>query len=336
MITRVTRRRFVAGTGAASLVLVEACGRLPWQAEPPKKVARIGYMAAVSASADAPRLEAFRQGLRGLGYVEGQNIVIEYRHEGRGFERLPEVAAELVRLEPDVLVAVTTNAAQAAKQATTTIPIVFMGVTDPVTAGLIESLPRPGGNITGITNMAAILTGKRLELLKDTVPQLSRVAVLWDPQAPGSAPQWQESQLPARELGLELYSMEVSNVDRYEAAFKEAIEAGSAAVWVTLNPLANTNQKLIADLALNNRLPSLCAREDYAGNGCLMAYGPGYSNEGRDGARYVDRILKGRKPADLPVEQPMTFEFVVNLKTARELGITFPQEILLQVTEVIQ
>ena len=316
---------------AILLVLnVSAC------ASQPKKVARIGYLAAVSASADAPRLEAFRQGLRDLGYIEGQNIIIDYRHESRGFEPLPGLAAELVRLEPDVLVGVTTNAAQAVQQATTTIPIVFMGVTDPIAAGLVQSLAHPGGNSTGITNMAAILTGKRMEYLKETIPGVSRLAVLWDPQAPGSTPQWQESQQPARELGLELYSMEVSSVDRYETAFKEAVEARSDAVWVTLNPLANSNQKLIADLAINSRLPSVCAREDYSQNGCLMAYGPGYGNEGRDGARYVDKILKGAKPADIPVEQPMKFELVINLKTAQALGLTIPNHVLLQATEVIQ
>src|SRR6266702_5020552 len=186
------------------------------EAEQPKKISRVGYLAAVSAAADAPRLEAFRQGLRDLGYIEGQNIIIEYRHEGGGFERLPELVAELVGQKPDVLVAVTTNAALAVKKATTTIPIVFMGVTDPVTAGLVESLARPGGNTTGITNMAAILTSKRLELFKETLPTVSRVAVLWDPQAPGSVPQWRASQFPATALGLQLYSMEVSRVDQYD------------------------------------------------------------------------------------------------------------------------
>ena len=306
------------------------------EAQQPKKVARVGYLAAVSASADAPRLEAFRQGLRDLGYIEGQNIIIEFRHEDRGFQRLPELAAELVRLKIDVLVAVTTNAALAAQNTTTTIPIVFMGVTDPVTAGLVDSLPRPGGNSTGITNMAAILTGKRLELLKETIPKLTRIAVLWDPQAPGSAPQWKESQLPARELGLQLHSMEVSSVDKYENAFKEAIKAHSAAIWVTLNPLANSNQKLIADLAIKNRLPSICARGDYADNGCLMAYGPGYGTEGRDGARYVDKILKGAKPAELPVEQPMKFELVINLKTAKQLAVRIPQSVLYRGDRVIR
>jgi putative ABC transport system substrate-binding protein len=309
---------------------------VPVEAQQPKKVPRVGYLAAVSASADAPRLEAFRQGLRDLGYIEGQNIIIDYRHEERGFERLPDLAAELVRLKIDVLVAVTTNAALAAKKTTGTIPIVFMGVTDPITAGLVESLARPGGNSTGITNMAAILTGKRLELLKETIPKVSRVAVLWDPQAPGSTPQWKESQLPARELSLQLHSMEVSSVDKYEDAFKDAIKARSAAIWITLNPLANSNQKLIADLAIKNRLPSICARGDYADNGCLMAYGPGYGTEGRDGARYVDKILKGAKPAELPVEQPMKFELVINLKTAKQIGVTIPQSVLFRADRVIK
>ena len=323
------------------LALVPVCALLPTlvipvNAQVPKKVARVGYLAAVSAAADAPRLEAFRQGLRELGYIEGQNIIIEYRHAGGGFERLPELVAELIGERPDVLVAVTTNAALATKKATTTIPIVFMGVTDPVATGLVESLSRPGGNTTGITNIAAILTGKRLELLKETFPKLSRVAVLWDPGAPGSVPQWRESQLPARELGLQLYSMEVSSAEHYEAAFKEAIEARNTALWVTLNPLANSNQKKIAELAIGNRLPSICARSDYAENGCLISYGPGYGIEGRDGARYVDRILRGAKPADLPVEQPMKFELVVNLQTAQKLGLTIPQAVLFQADRVIK
>jgi ABC-type uncharacterized transport system substrate-binding protein len=316
-------------------VALAMCGAVA-QAQQPKKVPRVGYLAAVSAAADAPRLEAFRQGLRDLGYIEGQNILIEYRHESRGFEPLPDLAAELVRLKIDVLVAVTTNAALAAKKTTGTIPIVFMGVTDPIAAGLVKTLARPGGNSTGITNMAATLTGKRLELLKESIPKVRRVAVLWDPQAPGSTPQWNESQLPARELGLQLYSMQVSSIDKYEAAFKEAINTHNTAVWVTLNPLANSNQKLIAELAVNHRLPSICARGDYAENGCLMAYGPGYSNEGKDGARYVDKILKGAKPAEIPVEQPMKFELVINLKTAKQIGVTIPPGVLARADRVIR
>jgi putative ABC transport system substrate-binding protein len=300
------------------------------------KIQRVAYLAGVSASADAPRLEAFRQALRGYGYIEGQSIVIETRHEGGNLERLPDHAAELVGRKPDVFVAVTTNAALAAKKAAGGIPIVFMGVTDPVTAGLVDSLARPGANITGVTNIAAILTGKRLELLKEVVPKASRVAVLWDPKAPGSKPQWEESQQPAHELGLQLYSMEVSSVDRYESSFKEAVTAHNTTVWVTLNPLANSNQKMIAELAIKHRLPSICARSDYADNGCLMAYGPGYSNEGKDGARYVDKILKGTKPADIPVEQPTKFELVINLTTAKQIGIPIPPNVLARADRVIK
>jgi len=300
------------------------------------KIPRVAYLAGISATADAPRLEAFLQALRAYGYVKGQNVLIETCHEGGILERLPDHAAELVGRKPDIFVAVTTNAALAAKKAAGAIPIVFMGVTDPVTAGLVESLARPGGNVTGVTNIAATLTGKRLELLKETVPKISRVAVLWDPKAPGSRPQWEESQQPAHDLGLQLYSMEVSTVDRYESAFKEAVNAHNSTVWVTLNPLANSNQKIIAELAIKHRLPSICARSDHADSGCLMAYGPGYSNEGKDGARYVDKILKGTKPADIPVEQPTKFELVVNLKTAKQIGLTIPPNVLARADRVIK
>ena len=306
------------------------------QAQQTKKMPHIGYLAAVSATADAPRLEAFRQGLRNLGYVEGQNILIDYRHESQDLQRLPALAADLVRMKVDVLVTVTTNAAQAAKRTTSTVPIVFMGVTDPVATGLAESLARPGGNSTGVTNVAAILTGKRLELLKESYPRIVRVAVLWDPDAPGSVPQWEASQVPAEKLGLQLYSMQTSSPESYVTAFKQAVAARADAVWVTLNPVANSNQKLIAELAIENGLPSICARGDYAENGCLMAYGPGYGNEGKDGARYVDRILKGAKPADLPIEQPTKFELIVNLKTANRIGFKVPQAVLNRADKVIQ
>jgi len=301
---------------------------LATNAQPTKKVPRIGYLAAVSASADAPRLAAFRQGLRELGYVEGQTIQIEYRHESEDLQRLPQHAADLVRMNIDLLVAVTSNAAVAAKKTTSTVPIVFMGVTDPIAIGLAESLARPGGNITGITNVAAVLAGKRLELLKEVLPKLTRVAVLWDPKAPGSIPQWEASQEPADKLGLHLFSMQVSTVEDYHAAFRDAVKARNHAVWVTLNPVANSNQKLIAELAAENHLPSICARTDYAENGCLLAYGPGYQTEGSDGARYVDRILKGARPADLPIEQPTKFELVINLKTASRISVTVPQSVL--------
>lgn len=324
----VVRRAFVL----ASLAVVAAPAALAQQ----PKVPRIGYLAAVSLAADTPRLQAFRQGLRELGYVEGRDVIVDYRHEDRSLDRLPALAAELVAQKPDVLVGVTTNAAIAVKKAAGTLPVVFMGVTDPVGAGLVASLAHPGGNATGVTNMAAILTGKRLEYLKATLPGITHLAVLWDPKAPGSVPQWEESKEHAKALGLTLYSMEVSSSDQYEDAFARAAAARNAAVWVTLNPLANSNQLRIAELAVKHRLPSICARGDYAENGCMMSYGPGYSLEGRDGARYVDKILKGGKPANLPVEQPTKFELIVNQKTAKRLGVTVPQAVLLQTDRVVE
>jgi len=318
-----------------AMLLALACAS-PAHAQPGKKMPRLGYLAAVSATADAPRLEAFRRGLREQGYVEGRNIQIEYRHESQDLSRLTAHAAELLAMDIDVLVAVTSNAAVAAKKSTSTVPIVFMGVTDPISAGLAESLARPGGNATGITNVAAILTGKRLELLKETVPGLVHVAVLWDPKAPGSIPQWEASQAPARTLGLTLHSMTASSPDDYATAFKAALKAGSSAAWITLNPVANSNQKLIAELAIENRLPTICARADYAENGCLMAYGPGYDTEGKDGARYVDRILKGARPSDLPIEQPTKFELIINLKTAKRLGFAVPRPVLNRADRIVQ
>ena len=228
----------------------------------PAKIPKIGFLASGTASGSSSifRSEVFRQQLRELGYVEGKNIAFESRYGEDNFDRLPALADELVRLKVDILVINTTPAALAAKNATRTIPIVFLGVSDPVVAGLVDSLARPGGNITGFTNIAPVLAGKRLELLKETVSKLSRVAVLWDPKAPGSTQQWKESQLPARELGLQLHSMEVSSADKYEDAFKEATKARSGALAVTQNPLAGSNRKRVAELATKNRLPAIYPR----------------------------------------------------------------------------
>jgi len=235
-----------------------------------------------------------------------------------------------------VLVAVTTNAALAAKNATKTIPIFFIGVSDPVAAGLVESLARPGGKITGLTNIASMLSGKRLELLKETVPKLSRVAVLWDPKNPGSTPQWKESERAAKELGLRPYSMPVSSTEKFESAFKEAIQARSGALAVTINPLANANQKRVIDLAARNRLPAIYARREFVEAGGLMSYGPSFASDGRDAARLVDKILKGGQPADLPVEQPTKLELTINLKTAKDLGLTIPPVVLIRAEKVIK
>jgi putative tryptophan/tyrosine transport system substrate-binding protein len=297
------------------------------------KVPKIGFLGARPAPASGQELW---QELLKLGYVEGKNIAIEFRYADNKIDRLPALADELVRLKVDVLVTPSTLEALAAKNATTTIPIVFVGVGDPVAAGLVDSFARPGGNITGFTTISAVLAGKRLELLKETVSKLSRVAVLWNPQDPGSTLQWKESQLSARELGLQLYSMEVSSADKYENAFKEATKARSAALAVTLSALANSNQKRIADLATKNRLPAIYPRGDWVASGGLMSYGPDQAEPFRRVASMVDKILKGAKPADIPVEQPTKFEFAINLKTAKQIGLTIPPNVLVRADKVIK
>ena len=256
--------------------------------------------------------------------MEGKNIAFEYRFADDKVDRLPTLADELVRLKVDVLVTPAFSAAQVLKNSTRTIPIVFLGVADPVGLGLVDSLAHPGGNITGFTSIESTLAGKRLEFLKETVPKLSRVAVLWNPKNQASEQSWKESQLSARELGLQLYSMEISSADQFEIAFKEATKAGSTAVAGTLFALANSNQKQIADLAIRNRLPSIYARGDYVASGGLMSYGADLFEPYRRAAVYVDKILKGAKPADLPVEQPTKFEFAINLRTAKVLNLTIP------------
>jgi putative ABC transport system substrate-binding protein len=318
------------------VVVVQLAVGVMAEAQQPAKIAKIGFFGGSSVAAYSALLETFRQGLRDLGYVEGQNIAIEYRYAEGKLDRLPGFAAELVRLKVDVLVVVGTPGTLAAKNATRTIPIVFLSVTDPVAAGLVDSLARPRENITGFTNIASDLAGKRLELLKETLPKLFRVALLWNPQNPGSVPQWKESQLPARELGLQLYSMKVSSADEYEGAFKEAIRARSVALAVTLDPVATSNQKRIAELATNNRLPAIYPQGDFVDSGGLMSYGPSFAAAGRDAARHVDKILKGAKPADLPVEQPIKFEFIINLKAAKQIGLTIPPNVLARADKVIK
>jgi ABC-type uncharacterized transport system substrate-binding protein len=306
------------------------------EAQQQAKVAKIGWLGVRSASGQAPGTEMFRREFRALGYVEGKNIAFEYRDAEGKPNRLPAVADELVRLKVDVIVTASTISALAAKNATRTIPIVFYSAGDPVATGLVDSLARPGGNITGFTVISALLAGKRLELLKETIPKLSRVAVLWNPQDPGPAQQWKESQIPARELSLQLHSMEVSNVDKYEDAFTEATKARSAALAVTLHTLANTNQKRIADLAARNRLPAIYPRGDYVESGGLMSYGADQVEPYRRAASMVDKILKGAKPADLPVEQPTKFELVINFKTAKALGLTIPPVVMMRAEKVIK
>jgi ABC-type uncharacterized transport system substrate-binding protein len=301
------------------------------EAQQQAKVAKIGWLATGPGLGRGP--ESIRRELSQLGYFEGKNITIESRHANDKLDRLPAVADELVRLKVDVLLASSTPATLAAKNATSTIPIVFVGLPDPVATGLVDSLARPGGNITGFSTIQEALAGKRLELLKETIPKLSRVAVLWDPQNPAFASQWKESQLTGRELGLQLYSMEVKSADKFESAFSEAV---NAALAVTLSPFINPNQKRIVDLAAKSRLPAIYSRGDFVESGGLMSYGADRVEPYKRVASMVDKILKGRKPADLPVEQPTKFELMINLKTAKALGLTIPPVVMMRAEKVIK
>ena len=299
------------------------------------KIFKIGWLAAGPATGTS--LKGFLQEFRNLGYVEDKNIVIESRFANGKLDRLPALADELVGLKVDVLVTGGLNDTLAAKNATKRIPIVFLGaVSDPVGSGLVNSLARPGGNITGFTTIAELLAGKRLELLKETIPNLTRIAVLWDSQGRVIDPQWTESQRAARDLGLELHSMEVNSADKYDDAFKEATKARSGALAVTQNALAVSHQKQIVDLATKNRLPAIYYRRDFVETGGLMSYGADRDESFRRAASMVDKILRGKKPADLPVEQPMKLEFVINLKTAKQIGLTIPPNVLARADRVIR
>jgi len=303
------------------------------------KVAKIGFLGmrpASSTSGAGIGFELTRRMLRELGYIEGKNIAFESRHADNKLERLPALVDELVGLKVDVFFTPGSNEALAAKNATSTIPIIFATTADPVAAGLVDSLARPGGNITGFTYIGAVLSGKRLELLKETIPKLSHVGVLWNPQDPGSTQQWKESQLSARELGLQLHSMEVSSADKYEGAFEQATKARIAAVAVTQSALTNSYQKRIADLAAKKRLPAIYPRGDFVESGGLISYGADQTEPFKRVASMIDKILKGTKPADLPVEQPTKFELMINLKTAKALGLTFPPVVLMRAEKVIK
>ena len=302
------------------------------------KITKIGYLSAQGGSRGSRggARELVRRELHALGYVEGKNIAFEYRYADNKLDRLPGLADELVRLKVDLLFTTSNPAAIAAKNSARTIPIVFLGAGDPVALGLVDSLARPGGNVTGITSIAEVLAGKRLEILKETLPNLSRVAVLWDPRAPESAQQWKESQLSGRELGLQLHSMEVNSADKFESAFNEAAKARSSAVAGTHASLFTTNQRRIVDLAAKNRLPAIYSREDYVDNGGLMSYGADRAEPYRRAASMIDKILKGAKPADLPIEQPTKYELIINLKTAKALGLTIPPVVLMRGERVIK
>jgi putative tryptophan/tyrosine transport system substrate-binding protein len=309
------------------------------EAQQPKKVARIGYLSSGDPASESARSEPIRLALRDLGYIEGQNIAIEYRYSEGKRDRPPELAAELVRLKVDVIVVGGgTISVRAAKNATKTIPIVMAGRgIDPVEAGLVESLARPGGNVTGITLLSVELGGKRLELLKEAVPKLARVAVLYDPANPPSLHEVKEV-LPvaARALGLTIQPWEVRSADGFERVFAALNKQRPDGFYVTGAPLMIANEKRIVGFALKSRLPSMYQNRGAVDAGGLMYYGADLADSYRRVAYYVDRILKGAKPADLPVEQPTKFEFVINLKTAKQIGVTIPPDLLARATKIIR
>ena len=307
------------------------------QAQQQAKILKIGFLSAGFGSGSSGWSVFFKREFFKLGYVEGKNIAFEYRNADTKYDRLPALADELVRLKVDVIVTPGANDTRAAKNATKTIPIVFTGGgSDPVTLGLVDSLARPGGNVTGFAQIASVLAGKRLELLKETVPKLSRVAVLWDPQNAGSVQIWEESQPRARELGLQLHSLKVNSADKLESGFKDAVKAGSGALAGTSGALLGSLQKHIISLAAKNRLPAIYTRAVAVANGGLMSYGPDEIEPYQRAAVIVDKILKGTKPADIPVEQPTKFEMMINLKTAKALGLTIPPVVLMRADKVIK
>ena len=300
------------------------------------KVARIGYVGVSSASAVPHADEAFRHGLRDLGYVEGQNIAIEYRWAEGQLDRLPDLAAELVRLKVDVIVASSTPTALAAKNATRTIPIVFVTAGDPVGSGLVAGIARPGGNITGLSLLAPEIVAKQLQLLKEAVPQASRVAVLSNPANPYTALMVKETEAAARSLGMWVQLLGVRGADAFDSAFSAVTKGRASALFVLFDPFLFAHRTRIAEFANKNRLPAMYPHREYAETGGLMAYGADIRDNFRRAATYVHKILTGTKPADLPVEQPTKFELVINLKTAKAMGLTIPQSVLIRADEVIR
>jgi len=322
--------------GVATLALGVLAAPLSVEAQQPGKIARVGRLSPVSATADARNLEALRQGLRDLGWVEGQNIAYEDRFaEGRP-DRLPDLAAELVRLKVDVVFAGSTPAALAAKNATATTPVVMVMGGDPVASGLVASLARPGGNLTGVTALYQELSAKRLDLLKEAVPGVTRVAVLSNPAFPDSGPSVKGVESAARALGVQLRVLPVRDPTEFEKAFAAMRSERARALMVLPDIMFNTHRRRIVELTAKSRLPAIYGLREFVDAGGLMFYGAPLPDMWRRAAYYVDRILKGAKPADLPVEQPMRFEMVINMKTAKALGIKFPQSILMRADQVIQ
>ena len=325
---------------AVSVILAFALGLvaapLAAEAQQPAKVPRIGFLSAEVPAATSDRMEGFQQGLHDLGYAEGQNIVIVYRFARGRYERLPDLAAELARLKVDIIVAASTPAAQAAKNAAGPIPVVFMQVGDPVASGLVRTLAQPGGNVTGLSLLNYELSGKRLELLKEVVPRASRVAVLWDPGHPAGAPILRETEAAARALGLQVQPVEARGPDDFQSALSTIKRMRAGGLVVLPSQLFTAHRYRLADLLIRERVPAVFLSSEFVEAGGLLSYSASLADQYRRAATYVDKILKGRKPADLPVEQPTRFELVINMKTAKALGLTIPQTILVRADQVIQ
>jgi ABC-type uncharacterized transport system substrate-binding protein len=304
------------------------------EAQQLKKIPRVAYLTAVSPSVNPARHEAFRQGLRELGYVEGKNIVIEWRYGEGKLDHLPALAAELVRLKVDIIVTGGALPTRAAKEATSTIPIVMAQNTDPVGSGFVASLARPGGNITGLSTLAPEISGKRLELLKEIVPRLSRVAVFGT--SPDNAVSLSEVDLAAKAFGVQLQYLDVLGPKDIEIVFRAVSKGRADAVLVLTSPVINSQRTEFVELALKSRLPAIYPFPEYVEAGGLMTYGVSFIDLTRRAATYVDKILKGAKPADLPVEQPTKFEFIINLKTAKQIGLTIPPNVLARADKVIK
>jgi putative ABC transport system substrate-binding protein len=320
--------------GLAVLGLLAA--PLAAEAQPAGRVPRIGILPGGPLAPRVHQWDAFRQTLRELGYTEGQNIILEFRPPAREGDPFENLAADLVRLKVDVIVATSERAIRAARQATSTIPIVMCPSRDPVREGFVASLARPGGNITGLSILTVDLTGKRLEILREIVPKASRVAVLWTPGPGGAEDQFRAAELAARALGVELVSLEASRDDDLEKAFEAAARSGAGALLVLGSPNFFGLRARITELSQKRRLPGMYWLPSFAHAGGLVVYGPSDTEYYRRAAMYVDRILKGAKPADLPVEQPMKFELIINLKAARALGLTIPRAVLLRADQVIE
>jgi putative ABC transport system substrate-binding protein len=319
-----------------AIVVTFVFGGVAVEAQQPARIPRIGILFTSSASSQSARVEALRRRLRELGYVEGKNIVIEYRYAEGKLERLPDLAAELVRLKLDVIVATGSPGGLAAKKATGTIPIVFAAAPDPVGSGLVSSLARPGGNITGLSSMAPDLDGKRLELLKEAFPKVVRVAFLWQSGGTRGNLTFTEMETAAKALGVKLQSLSVRSLDDFEGAFARAKREGAQALITSPSPLINTQQRQVLEFAAKNRLPAMYTTSEFVEAGGLMSYAPNYADLWRRAADFVDKILKGTKPAEIPVEQPMKFEFIINLNAAKQIGVTIPPNVLVRADRVIR